>query len=643
MEKEDAIYLSCEDRAVHQYIENHRTEDDYYDAEIAEEEIPDVHFHLSSLRRGFLSWYDFKSDASLLELNAGFGALTGFLCEKCATVTAVEENAFRLENLIKRHRRYVNLKVRIGRLQEMEFEDLFDYVVLFDSVRCDVPLLNRIAGLLKPEGKLLISFQNCFGLRYLCGMPERHTGEFFGGIRGYIGKEEENSFSRNKICSEMEKSVFTEYKFYYPLPDDRFPQLIYTDAYLPKENVSERFLTYREEADTLLCRENRLYGKVVDQGDFSLVANSFLVECTKDGCCSDVLYAAISADRGKERSFSTSIHQSGIVYKHPLYLEGKKSAEKIYSNTVDLAAHNIPVVPYDYKDVGLSLPFVSWPTLADYLRETVKQRGEAFRVILRDLYALILQSSEVADASDNALISHLLDGNVNGKEEAARLKELNWGPILKKAYIDLVHLNCFYKRDTKEYLFFDQEFVRENYPAGYVLFRTISMSYTFISGMEECVPLQEVKDEFGLNQVWEYYEREEGLFLDEVRYRKRYGRILNWDSPEQIGSADSFSLLEYSAGRRSGRQLILFGTGKVFQEYCKNHRGNEVPAFAVDNDCSKWGQICNGIEIRSPWAILEIPREKRQVLICCKKTSQIEAQLRKMGVKEYWRYQDIME
>lgn len=632
-----------EDRAVCRYIDDHQTKDDYYDEEISQEELLDIHFHLSSLRRGIISWYDFKPGASLLELGAGFGALTGFLCESCTEVTAVEESALRAEALAKRHRQYSNLKVRTGKWQEMTFEGLFDYVVVFDSAQCDVSVLNQMAGLLKPQGKLLISFQNCFGLKYLCGMPERHTGEFYGGIKGYLGRAEEKSFSRNEICRVMEASVFSEYKFYYPLPDDRFPQLIYTDASLPEKNVSERLLAYHEKADILLRREDKIYGKVIEQGDFPFLADSFLVECTKEGRCCDVSYAAISADRGKERAFATSIHQSGIVYKQPLYPEGKTSAQRIYDHTLDLIAHQIPIVPHAYEKGRISLSYIPLPTLADYLRETAKHDKGVFLNILRDLHAFILQSSEETDASDNALIPRLVGESGKEVEDTAYLQKLDWGPILKKAYIELVPLNCFYKKETGEYLFFDQEFVRENYPAGYVLFRAIAISYVFIPGMEECIPLQQMKDEFGLDQVWEYYQKEEALFLDEVRLRKRYSRILNWDSSEQVCSFDDFSMLQYNAGRRSGRELVLFGTGKVFEEYCKNYGGSDVPAFAVDNDSSKWGQTSNGVEIRPPQAILEIPREKRQVLICTRKTDQIEEQLREMDVREYWKYQDVIE
>ena len=49
---------------------------DYYDEEISEEYRFPVWYQLSSLRTGLLSWYSFREDAQLLEIGAGFGALT---------------------------------------------------------------------------------------------------------------------------------------------------------------------------------------------------------------------------------------------------------------------------------------------------------------------------------------------------------------------------------------------------------------------------------------------------------------------------------------------------------------------------------------------------------------------------------------
>ena len=98
------------DRIINDYLETGRK--DYYDEEIADEPCFQVWYQLSSLRTGLLSWYPFRENAKVLEIGAGFGALTGVLCDKCAHVTATERSAFRAAAIAKRWDTRENLDVR---------------------------------------------------------------------------------------------------------------------------------------------------------------------------------------------------------------------------------------------------------------------------------------------------------------------------------------------------------------------------------------------------------------------------------------------------------------------------------------------------------------------------------------------------
>lgn len=628
------------ERQIRSYIEQ-LSPNDYYDDVIAGEEAFEVHYHLSSLRRGILNWYDFRPDGKLLELGGGYGELTGLLCERCAAVTVVETDEERAELLKKRYAGQSNLRVLSGDWQQLLNKERFDYVVCLEMTQCEAEPLDRLAGLLKLEGRLLISYENCFGLKYICGMPERQTGRLFEGIRGYVAGGKRCAFSRGEICAALERSKFQKYKFYYPLPDDRLPQLIYTDSRLPEENIMERLLPYYETTDTLMCKEEKLYGEVVSQGAFPFMSNSFLIECSLNSEVSDISYAALSLDRGRERSFATVIHQSGEVHKIPLYFEGRENARGIVERASELERRGIPMIPHTYCKNEITMPLINLPTLADYLRKQVPKTPEIFLEVLRKMYQMILGASDVVSDEKNALLLRMQEQFKEQPEKLGRLNEVEWGPVLKKAYIELVALNCFFDEADGSYRFFDQEYVRENYPAGYVLYRTVAISYAYIPNLEAYLPLQRVKDEFGLSRAWEFYECEEALFLDEVRCRTRYRQLLRWTFPDMRNVWKKLNRTEYQWCREGGRQLILFGTGKKFRDYM--NASQDIPIFAVDNDSSKWGTRESGVEIHPPEAILEIPRGRRQVLICCRKTEAIEEQLRKMGVNEFWTYSEIME
>lgn len=88
-----------------------------------------------------------------------------------------------------------------------------------------------------------------------------------------------------------------------------------------------------------------------------------------------------------------------------------------------------------------------------------------------------------------------------------------------------------------------------------------------------------------------------------------------------------------------GRQRILFGAGKMAENYMDEFGEKYPPAFLVDNGEHRWGETFHDLPICSPEKILEVPEEERTVLICCAFYDEIGRQLQEMGVS-YHEYMD---
>lgn len=548
--------VSASDKRTFSYISQYG--DIIYDAVIAQEPDWQVFHNLSGLRQGIFSWYDFSPGASVLEVGAGFGALTGLLCRRCACVTATDRSFFRAQAVARRYEHRENLQVYAGDAQTIEFPESFDYIIVIglleragggsSEAEPYAAYLRSLQRWLKPGGCFFIAVENRFGLRYFCGEPEPHTGMAFDGINRYPRGTSGRSFSRREIADVVRAAGFGYHRFYYPLPDYKLPQLIYTDEYLPEKNLKERLIPYYRNSSSLVASERELYDDIVANSVFPFFANSFLVECrmeefkTCDKIASDILYAAVSSDRGEARSYATVIHGNGIVRKTPLHEEGRSNARKLYRNLQDLQNHGIPVVEHRLlKGDVLEMPYISWPTLSNYIKEIMGQDQEEFLRLIDRIYAYILQSSEQVPEGENALPAALgLRDEIPGSRMAqpgegmgtSRERESGgdresvytprFGPILKKAYMELIPLNCFYHADTGDFLYFDQEFVRENYPARYVLFRAIHYIYCFTPNAERYYPRKELLRKYDMEDTWDIYLREETRFLDEVRNHKMY-------------------------------------------------------------------------------------------------------------------------
>lgn len=511
---------------------------DCYDEMIRNDNRWEVFFHLTSLRTSLLSWYEFNPESTVLEIGGGFGALTGLLCDRCAQVTVTESSLFRAKAICTRYSDRNNLHVYAGEWQDVAWQQQFDYIVVAGTFgqakerEQTVERLRNAAKLLKPGGKLLLSVENRYGVRYFCGAPDSGTGRVFGGINR---DAKSNSFSRQELIDAVTQAGFSHYQMYYPLPDNQLPHLIYSDRYLPEKNLGERLIPYYLQSDTLLAYEKDLYDDLIDNQVFIFFANSFLIECSYDESLCPVIYAAVSADRGRERAFATAIYDNGTVKKKPLYCEGYEATKSLYHHIQELGQRGLPVVPHQWEQDVLVMPYITGPTLSNYLKEIVKTDKDQFLNILDRLYAWILMSSETAPAECNALAN----------EET---KQLDWGVILKTAYLELIPLNSFFVDD--QILFFDQEFVAANFPAKYVLFRAFRNLYAFAPHIESFVALKELKDKYDLTELWDIFMAADNRFLDAVRKHATYSQFYQRtriDRRQMLRNAESLGSGEQAA------------------------------------------------------------------------------------------------
>lgn len=79
------------------------------------------------------------------------------------------------------------------------------------------------------------------------------------------------------------------------------------------------------------------------------------------------------------------------------------------------------------------------------------------------------------------------------------------------------------------------------------------------------------------------------------------------------------------------KQTVLFGTGAYFDSYMDTVGRRYKPAFAVDNDSSKWGTKKAGVMIYPPDKLKEFPEDGLLVVLCCRKYGAVLEQLRCMG------------
>lgn len=251
-----------------------------------------VFYHITPIRKNILNWYEFKDNAEVLEIGAGMGAITGILCDKAGYVTSVELSKQRAKAIEQRCKNKENLELIVGNFNDIKFEKKFDYITLIgvleyaplytDSENPFEDFLKKIKMLLKDDGKLLIAIENQFGLRYFSGVEEDHTNKVFDGITGYENKRGIRTFGKFELKEILKKSGFGFTNFYYPLPDYKLPNVIFSDDYLPNEESLNRYMPYlSNEGSCVEFDEKEAFKDIIKNGQFDFFANSFFVEASE--------------------------------------------------------------------------------------------------------------------------------------------------------------------------------------------------------------------------------------------------------------------------------------------------------------------------------------------------------------------------
>lgn len=478
-----------------------------------------TYYHLTHLRKNILNWYPFNKDASVLEIGCGMGAITGVLCDNCKDVTSVELSKRRATATLLRCREKENLEIIVGNLNDIEFDKKFDYITLIGVLEYQGSytetsnpygdFLSKIKNLLAPNGKLFIAIENQYGLKYWCGAREDHTGIPFEGMNQYtLSQKKVRTFSKADLDKLIKESGFKNTYFYYPMPDYKLPTVIYSENHLPQnENMQNLRCYYAPTASTLVSMEQPIYKDIIANNVFEFFSNSFLVECTDADIVGEVPFASISSERLPEYRICTRFDSDGMVEKFPLYKElGAAHIRQIFQNEQNLTKQNINVLQSTLEDNTLTLPYTDAPLLENCLLDAYKKKQfDTIYALFDKVYSDILHSSEIVDWSENIL--YTFDLNITANEE-------KYGPILKIGYLDMILRNAFLIDD--ELYWFDQEWILENVPAKYVLYRAITQFYASYPELLSTLSLREIATHYELTDIWDTIQIFDKLFMDVV-------------------------------------------------------------------------------------------------------------------------------
>lgn len=275
--------------------------------EIGKEISRDAYLCLTEARKNVLSWYPWEKDASLLEIGAGYGELTDYLCKNLKSVTAYERKKERLEIIQLKCLEFNNLKCYSGMLEELNLSEQYDYILIHDVFALarkfykgknpNVSMLEHLKNYLKEDGRLILITENRLGLKYFAGAPEDYSQQFFWGLKSFDEDERARTFSKAELGEILSESGFCHTKWFYPYPSAICAREIFTDDIREKiiygisspdyEYVSDRFQFFDEQRMFYTLHKENMEDRFV---------NSFLVECSRTDDSSNISFVHVKDD-----------------------------------------------------------------------------------------------------------------------------------------------------------------------------------------------------------------------------------------------------------------------------------------------------------------------------------------------------------
>lgn len=496
-----------------------------------------TYYHLTHMRKNILNWYSFDSQASILEIGCGLGAITNMLCERCKSVTAVELSKKRATATLLRCRERENLEIIVGNLNDIKFKEKFDYITLIGVLEYQgqytntensyVDFLNTVKKLLKPNGKLLIAIENKYGLKYWCGAREDHTGIPFDSINQYgIGNKNAKTFSKQELSQLIKNSGFQNLFFYYPMPDYKLPTVIYSEKKLPDNENMQNLQPYYLDNSTLVANEKNIYKDLIENQVFEFFANSFLVECS-DGDVGKITFANISSERLAQYRIVTRFCNNEKVEKYALEDNiGREHLVQTWKNQEALKKIGMKVWDLQLKDKVLISDYSKEQLLENKLLDSFKRKNIAeICEILDKAYYDILHSSSHIEENKNIMFELGIADEKNTK---------SYGPILSIGFLDMIFRNAFYKQG--DLYWFDQEWILESIPAKYILYTAIVEFYQSFPQCEQVLSIKEIAKKYEIENLWDEFGQMRQMFFETVvdEYHSVTSQVFRTESTKPI-------------------------------------------------------------------------------------------------------------
>lgn len=557
--------------------------------------------------QSIISWYEFKKDGYVLLITKAENLFLQnfFRSFNCKTIIADEAMQ---DDFLIRHK------------------EAFDYIIaigVLEGVKSPVRFLSACKKLVAENGILLLGTENRLALKFFLGDTDPYSFRSFDGIEGYANVSPNymklmtgRCYAKNELRSFLTEAGWSDIHSYSILNSLDNAHLIFAEDYRPKEELSLRCFSEYLTPENIPVRQEKLYSSLIKNDLFHQLADAYLFECSikKNSALANILQVTSSTSRLYFYS-QTSVRRNGIVMKKFFCEKYKERMEELQFNTNYLTGRGIKTVPVSITGDSVIMPYIEAETANTYLRNLAYRDKEAFVKAMDDFRNLILKSSEISR------------------------EDPHWGSIMKHGFVDMVPLNAFYI--DGDFVFFDQEFTKDDYPVDAIVYRFLSCIYEWDFSIEKKLEMGFFMNRYNLwkqEPLWRSFSE---IFVQELEGKRNTKKKHATDNT--IASArnnfkfhfiDKNKMLFDPFGGYPGQNVIVVGTGDSAHKFLALYHSDFDIRYIISNSDSDREADFFNYKIRKMHKTAKWEREACRFIICDDSFEYYLHILLNMGVKD---------
>lgn len=461
------------------------------------------------LEKNILQWYPMEKNLDTLQIGYIDAELVRQLCDKTRNVTILVQNEEEKQKILQNSKRD-NLKVKVVQDFENYSDNEYDYVTLIGTLKTfenkiEVKAYRRLEFFLKlakkmckENGKIILVLDNKYGMKSWTTLKANKN----------IICNQTYALSQKLINRLLEEQNFTEYKYYYVLPDYKATNAIFTDEYLPNlESINRNFLYGEEEFENFNQTEAYIELLKEEKQSFKFFANSYFVEIGKSKLePNGIRFVSYTNIRREKYKIQTIIYENRVekTYANDM---AKEHIQTIHKNIDIMNQKNIKTLDKYENGKIISKYIKDFNSYDKILTELLENKKEAeFFETITNYKNTLLEKLEEVDYNSIKENNVFTKYGVNVEKEMTQKLH-----FVKYGLWDLIFHNAFYINE--EIYFYDQEWFNYNVPIEFIIYRAIA----YFPIAHSYIRTNELYERLGLTEFLKIFEDLDSKLQLEIR------------------------------------------------------------------------------------------------------------------------------